>query len=145
MDWKKILGSAVYTVTHYSADHDISAPFEVVVTAPATGAWWVQAEVIADATETLLIEEGVAIGVAGTAMTFRRLVRDGDHPDANGPAVEQGGTYTGGTELYQSVVPGARPYGIPFKLVAGTIYQFTVTSAADNNVAALHLMAWKGP
>ena len=143
MNWDEIRGNEAYEVTHYAADHDIASPMEVVVTAPATGAWWINAEVLADATETLLVEEDVTIGSAGTAMTFRRLVRDGTYPDKDGPSVEQGGTYTGGTTIYQAPCNNAN--GVRFKLKASTSYQFTVTSFADNNRAALQLVCWKGP
>ena len=143
MDWNEVLGSDVYAVTHYVADHDIASPMEVVVTAPATGAWWLNAEVLAHATETLLIEEGVSIGVAGNELTFRRLNRGGDYPDAGGPDVEQGGTYTGGTTIYQAPCPTQN--GIRFRMKPSTSYQITVTSKADDNRAALQLMTWKGP
>lgn len=143
MDWNKAIGNEVYVVTRYVADHDIASPMEVVVTAPSDGAWWMNVEVFAHATETLLIEEDVTIGVTGTAMTFRRLNRDGTHPDANGPLVEQGGTYTGGTTLYQA--PCDKANSVRFKLKASTSYQVTVTSLADNNRVALQVMVWKGP
>jgi len=143
MDWNEIEGNEAYVVTHYSGNHDITAPFEVVVTAPATGAWWLNSEVFASATETMVVEEDVTIGVAGTAMTFRRLVRDGDYPDDGGPLVEQGGTYTGGTTIFTSV-SGERN-DRRFKLKQSTSYQITVTTLADDNVAALQLTTWKGP
>ena len=142
MDWDQVMGNEVYAVTHYVGVHAIASPMKVVVTTPATGAWWMNAEVFAHATETLLIAEGVTIGVAGTAMTFRRLNRDGDHPDANGPVVEQGGTYTGGTTIHQG--PCAIANGLRFKAKPSTSYQFTVTSLANDNCAALQVMAWKG-
>ena len=143
MDWNKVMGQDVYVVTHYVADHDITSPMEVVVTAPATGAWWLNAEVLAHATEVLLIEEDVTIGVAGTGLTFRRLNRGADYPDKDGPSVEQGGTYTGGTTIYQA--PCNNPNGIRFRMKPSTSYQITVTSKADNTMAALQVMAWKGP
>ena len=143
MNWEQVMGNDVYAVTHYSGNHATSAPFKVVVTAPSTGAWWLNAEVLAHATETLLIAEDVAIGVAGTAMVFRRLNRDGDHPDANGPDVEQGGTYTGGTTIHQA--PCNNPNGLRFKMAPSTSYQMTVTSKGDANVAALQLVVWKEP
>ena len=136
------MGNDVYALTHYVGVHAIASPMEVVVTTPATGAWWLNAEVLAHATETLLIEEDVTIGAAGNALTFRRLNRDGTHPDANGPDAEEGGTYTGGTTIHQG--PCDKANGLRFKLKQATSYQITVTSLANDNCAALQVMAWKG-
>lgn len=141
--WQEIQGSAIYVVTHYVADHDIAAPIKVVVTTPASEPWHLSAEVFASATETLVVTEDVTIDVAGSALTFRRVNRQSDHPDADGPDVEQGGTYTGGTTIFSSV--NAYKHDVSFVLKPSTSYLLTVTSKADNNRAALQVMVWRGP
>jgi len=132
-----------YQISYFDNDHDIADPIKVVVTTPATGSYFGGLDVVSHQTCHMLITEGVTIGAAGTALTFRNRNRQGDHPDDCECVAEYGGTYTGGTEILSKVELRAET-GVCMVLKQNTSYLVTVTSKVDDNYTSVLAWVWKG-
>ena len=130
-----------YRASYFLSDHDISAPIKVVVTTPATGSYRMAVDVSSHTTVHELIAEGVAIGAAGTALTF--FNRNRQKADDCACVIEYGGTYTGGTTIMEKVELRAEPC-VGMLLKQSTSYQITVTSKADNNYTSVLVWVWQG-
>ena len=126
----------------YDADFDIADAFKIVITTPATGSYWLSEEVSASTVCNVLITEGVTIGAVGTALTLFGRSRQGDHPDPYAVIAEYGGTYTGGTDILQSVEMNG-DHGNEFLMKPSTSYQITVTSKAADNYASCIVRVWE--
>jgi len=131
-----------WEVSYYDTDHDIADPIQVVVTTPATGTYNLGCEVGCNNGTVTQWYEGVTIGVAGTAMVWRSTIRTDALEDETHPvAVEQGGTYTGGTLIRQRLI--AWSYNDPeeppqvWTLKPSTTYLIKCTTLADNNDTTL--------
>ena len=77
-------------------------------------------------------------------MTLRNLNRQGTHPDSSGVLAEQGGTYTGGTEIHTAVAVDREELGPYWILKPSTSYLLTATSLADNNYTSVVAYVWQG-
>ena len=120
------------------ADFDIADAFAVAITTPATGSYWLGVEGYGNTVCTEVWYEGATIGVAGTAAVWRSEERSDALEDATHVvAIEYGGTYTGGTQIFTKVDRDDRSMEMGLK--PSTIYRITFTSAADNNAATLQL------
>lgn len=133
-----------YVASHINVDHDTAGPIKVVITTPATGAWRLAIGCNALTECKVTLTEGVTIGGAGTALTPRNLNRQGTHPDSSGVLAEQGGTYSGGAEIYTAVTVDREELGPYWILKPSTSYLVTATSKADNNYTSVAVYVWKG-
>lgn len=134
-----------YVASHLNTDHDIAGPIEVVITTPATGiAWRLAVGCCAKAECKVTLTEDVTIDAAGTALALRNLNRQGTHPDSSGVLAKQGGTYTGGTEIFTAVAVDREELGPYWILKPGTSYLITATSLADNNYTSVAAYVWQG-
>ena len=131
-----------WEASHYESDHDIGTPIAIAITTPATGSYQLGCELSCDTGVVLQWYEGAAIGVAGTAMVWRNVNRQASAGDAvHVVAIEQGGTYTGGTLIRQRMsawseyLPSEAPP--PFTLKQSTTYLLKATTLADNNDTTL--------
>ena len=131
-----------WEASHYDSDHDITAPIAIAITTPATGAYQLGCELACDNAVVLQWYEGAAIGVVGTAMVWRSVNRtDALEDETHAVAIEQGGTYTGGTLIRQRMsawsdyTPSEVP--TPFTLKPSTTYLLKATTLADNNDTTL--------
>lgn len=133
-----------YVASHIDTDHDTAGPIKVVITTPATGAWRLAIGCHAKTECNVTLTEDVTIDAAGTALTLRNLNRQGTHPDSSGVLAEQGGTYTGGTEIDTVVTVDREVLGPYWILKPSTSYLITATSKADDNYTSVAAYVWKG-
>ena len=124
-------------------DLDIADAFEIVVTTPASGSYWMAHDVACVTVCSVTVTDGVAIGVAGTALSLRGKSRQGDHPDVYAVSAEYGGTYTGGTVILSRAERSGEAGADPILMKPSTSYLITVTSKADNNYASCVVHVWK--
>lgn len=135
-------GAKVYVGSYTSTDFDIGTPLTFVITTPSTGSWCFAPDIKTHQTLSMTIDEGVTIGAAGTAVPFRNLNRGATHPEADSECLlERGGTYTGGTEIYDGVELRTENAHV-WTLKQDTSYLITLTSKADDNYTCICFKVW---
>ena len=132
-----------YRASLFDASQAIADVMKIVVTTPATGSYWLAHDVVSHQTVNVTLTEDVTIGSAGTAMVFYARNRQGDHPDDCACLIEQGGTYTGGTEILTKVELRAES-GNHTLLKQGTSYLISVTSKGADNYTSAVVWVWQG-
>jgi hypothetical protein len=133
----------VWEASHWNSNHDIVTPINIAITTPATGSYQLGCELNSYNSAVLQWYEGAAIGVAGTKIVWRSVIRtDALEDETHVVLIEHGGTYTGGTVIRQRVASWSSPWPEeappPFVLKPSTIYRIVATTIADDNQTVLN-------